>query len=111
MHTAYAQDLAVKTKAVTELRLNHPAHTLTETGILYTDRGQMDTLTDRLIPVYPKKHFFCGGIIITIHLSYNCTKTKTTCGTNKILNVSQSKGFAANNYMYINVFKFFTTQP
>ena len=43
-----------------------PASALTETSILHTDghrhrRGHTDGRTDRLIPVYPRKHSFWGG--------------------------------------------------
>ena len=47
--------------------LVNPASALTETSILYTDGhtdAQIHRWTDRLIPVYPQKHLFCGGINI-----------------------------------------------
>ena len=46
--------ITMKTRAVTKnlMRLNTPTSALTETSILYTDR-HMDTLTDKLIPLYP----------------------------------------------------------
>ena len=54
----------IVTRAVTKYDFNNPAITLTETNILYTDGcmdGQSDTWrTDKLIPVYPRKHLLCG---------------------------------------------------
>ena len=55
---------------------NTPASPLTETSILYTD-GHIDTRTDgptdRLIPVCPQKHSFCGAIKIFFSSDYRLT--------------------------------------
>ena len=58
----------MSTRVVPKCDLIPPVSTLTETSILYTG-GHKDTRTDgrkdRVIPVYPRKHSFCGGIMIT----------------------------------------------
>ena len=61
----------------------------TETNILYTD-GHTDrrthTRTDRLIPVYPRKHSFCEGIDMDL--------TKLVAFTNDNLSMAQRLKFA-----------------
>ena len=55
----------ISTTAFTECDLIPPPGALTESSILYTDGhtdGPTHGRTDRLIPVYPRKNSFCGGI-------------------------------------------------
>ena len=54
--TVFPKD--VKTRACLG-KGQYPASALTETSSLYTE-GHMDKQTDKLIPVYPRKHSLCG---------------------------------------------------